>query len=214
MSKSKRTQQRYREANRNQSSLTSLGFTAMPTVRDRTEYISAAAVPLIPPLRVTQTPSRTLPVPNVIDLTMDAEPIAGPAQLPSRARSASVLSDLSTDGDGSGINLQDVPEEDKSGGEDGGQDFDEECESDLDETVQGPKQTVRDWSDIRKDIKAHLKKNQKSLTLSEINQYLIISNFATLCIKGLKRTEASLEIARQWHEGEGNWFARRVRALA
>jgi hypothetical protein len=50
MSKSKRTQQRYREANRNQSSLTSLGFTAMPTVHDRTENISAAAVPLIPPL--------------------------------------------------------------------------------------------------------------------------------------------------------------------
>jgi hypothetical protein len=145
---------------------------------------------------------------------MDAEPIAGPAQLPSHARSTSVLSDPSTDGDGSGINLQDVPEEDKSGGEDGGQDFDEECKSDLDEIVQGPKQTVRDWSDIQKDIKAHLKKNQKSLTLSEINQYLIILNFATLRIKGLKHTEASLEIAHQWHEGEGNWFARRVRALA
>ena len=43
---------------------------------------------------------------------------------------------------------------------------------------------------------------------------MIISNFATLHLKKLSRTQASLEIARQWHEGEGNWFARQVRALA
>ena len=84
----------------------------------------------------------------------------------------------------------------------------------IDEIVQGPSQTVCNWSDIQKDIQAHLKKTQKSLTLSEINQYLIISNFATLRLKGQTRTQASLDIAHQWHEGEGNWFARRVRALA
>jgi hypothetical protein len=50
--------------------------------------------------------------------------------------------------------------------------------------------------------------------LSRLNQLLIISNFATLRIKGVSRTQASYEIARQWHEGQGNWFARRVRALA
>ena len=43
---------------------------------------------------------------------------------------------------------------------------------------------------------------------------MIISNFATLCLKGVSRTQASLKIAWQWHEGEGNWFARWVRALA
>ena len=142
-----------------------------------------------------------------------AEPAAasGPSSSTSRTRSASVLSDPSTASDGEGrADLGDVPEEEA----DGGRDFDEECESDLDEIVQGPSQTVRNWSDIRKDIKAHLKKTQKSLTLSEINQYLIISNFATLRLKGQTRTQASLDIARQWHEGEGNWFARRVRALA
>lgn len=209
MSKSKRTQQRYRKVNKNQSSLTDLGFTAMPALP--TDNIEAV-LPSISSL--AQTPSRILPDPNIIDLTMDTEPIAGLAQPASRARSASVLSDPSTDGDGNNPNLRDVPEEEESEGEDEGRDFDEECESGLDETVQGMKQAVHDWSDIRKDIKAHLKKNQKSLTLSEINQYLIISNFTTLRIKGQKRTQASLEIARQWHEGEGNWFACRVRALA
>ena len=43
---------------------------------------------------------------------------------------------------------------------------------------------------------------------------MIICNFATLRLKGLSRTQASIEIARQWHEGQGNWFARCVRALA
>jgi hypothetical protein len=43
---------------------------------------------------------------------------------------------------------------------------------------------------------------------------LIIRNFATLRLKGLPRIPASLEIARQWHEGEGAHFARHVRALA
>ena len=122
-----------------------------------------------------------------------------------------MLSDPSTASDGEGrADLGDVYEEEA----DGGHDFDEECESDLDNIVQGPSQTVRNWSDIRKDIKAHLKKTQKSLTLSEINQYLIISNFATLRLKGQTRTQASLDITRQWHEGEGNWFAHRVQALA
>jgi len=80
--------------------------------------------------------------------------------------------------------------------------------------VQGPKSHVCNWSDLRKQIKDHLEKNSKTLPLSQLNQLLIISNFATLCLKGISQTQASLEIARQWHEGQGNWFARRVRALA
>jgi hypothetical protein len=50
--------------------------------------------------------------------------------------------------------------------------------------------------------------------LSRLNQLLIISNFATLRLRGVSRTQASLEIAQQWHEGQGNWFAQRVRVLA
>ena len=113
-----------------------------------------------------------------------------------------MLSDPSTASDNKECaDLGDVPEEEADGG-----DFAEECESDLDEIVQGPSQTVRNWSDIQKDIKAHLKKTQRSLTPSEINQYLIISKFATLCLKGQTQMQASLDITHQWHEGEGNWF--------
>ena len=43
---------------------------------------------------------------------------------------------------------------------------------------------------------------------------MLIRNFATLRLKGLGCIKASLEIAHQWHDGEGVHFARRVRALA
>jgi hypothetical protein len=43
---------------------------------------------------------------------------------------------------------------------------------------------------------------------------MILSTFATLRLKGVSRITASGEIARQWHEGEGKYFAHRVRALA
>jgi hypothetical protein len=87
-------------------------------------------------------------------------------------------------------------------------------EDDIEEEAQGPKPHVCDWADLRKQIKDNLKKNSKTLPLSHINQLMIISNFATLCLKGVSRTQASIEISQQWHEGEGNWFAHRVRALA
>jgi hypothetical protein len=135
-----------------------------------------------------------------------------------------VLSDPSTDGEvaeASGLadvdeidaeNLNDMesvaPEDDVNNEEL------EDWEIELEESVQGPMSHVRDWSDLRKEIKDHLKKNSSTLPLSEINQLLIISNFATLRIKGISRTQASFEIARQWHEGQGNWLAWRVQALA
>jgi len=154
----------------------------------------------------TNTPSNA-----VISVAMEPAAASGPSSSTNHTQSASVLSDPSTASDGERhADLGDVPEE-ESGGR---HDFDEECESDLNKIVQGPSQTVCDWSDIQKDIKAHLKKNQKSLTLSEINQYLIISNFATLHLKGQTCTQASLDITQQWHEGEGNWFTHRVQALA
>ena len=90
----------------------------------------------------------------------------------------------------------------------------EDDEDELMEGVQGPKGHIHDWIDLRKDIKALLKKHSKILPLSQLNQYLIISNFATLHIKGLSCTHTSLEIAWQWHKGKGNWFAHQVCALA
>ena len=90
----------------------------------------------------------------------------------------------------------------------------EDWEAELEEVIEGPKSHIQDWADLCTDIKKHLKKHSKTLPLSRLNQIMIICNFATLRLKGLSRTQASIEIARQWHEGQGNWFARCVRALA
>ena len=147
-------------------------------------------------------------------------------------RSASVLSDPSTDNDNIRfLALTDIREEADLGNTDLDSELvqddqdkltdtnlvlttDEKSDGDVEddedelmEGVQGPKGYICDWIDLRKDIKALLKKHSKILPLSQLNQYLIISNFATLCIKGLSCTYASLEIAWQWHEGKGNWFA-------
>ena len=43
---------------------------------------------------------------------------------------------------------------------------------------------------------------------------MILSNFATLRLKGTSCIRSSEEIARQWHPGQGVWFAWRVRAFA
>jgi hypothetical protein len=103
----------------------------------------------------------------------------------SRARLTSVLSDPSTDeGDpddpSSLADVQEVGED--VGGEiqEEGLDELENYKSDLKEAIQGPKRSVEDWSKLRKQIKTHLAKQSKSLPLSRINQYLMISNFATL----------------------------------
>jgi len=43
---------------------------------------------------------------------------------------------------------------------------------------------------------------------------MILRNFATLCLKGLQCIVASEQIAEQWHEGRGIYFARQIRELA
>jgi hypothetical protein len=169
-------------------------------------------------------------------LDRSAQPPPQESPQDSRKRSASILSDPSTDHEihsegnvSDGPDLGVIDEGAKSGSENRSEvsdsepvivdpaDHDEEVEdweAELEEVVEGPKGHIRDWADLRTDIKKHLKKHSKTLPLSRLNQLMIISNFATLRLKGLSRTQASIEIARQWHEGQGNWFARRVRALA
>ncbi|PCH36576.1 hypothetical protein WOLCODRAFT_82413, partial [Wolfiporia cocos MD-104 SS10] len=63
-------------------------------------------------------------------------------------------------------------------------------------------------------IKEDLKHKSKTLPLIRVKQLLILSNFATLWLNGFSIIDASMQIAHQWHEGNGNWFARRVHALA
>ena len=94
-------------------------------------------------------------------------------------------------------------ESDNEGSEDAAKDWEHE----LDEAVQRPPAEIKDWGALRTQIKEDLKKRSKILTLSAINQLMILSNFATLRLKGASRIAASEEIARQWHEGEGKYFA-------
>ena len=91
----------------------------------------------------------------------------------------------------------------------------EAWEEELDETLT-PNAEIQDWGALRTQIKADLKKKHKSLPLSQINQLMILRNFANLRLKGYGQIEVSFEIAQQWHEQDSSnsHFARRVRALA
>ena len=89
----------------------------------------------------------------------------------------------------------------------------EAWEDELELGIQGAKADIKDWATLRKQVKNDLKKNGKKMSVSKINQLMIISNFATLRLKGSSRIQASEEIAKQWHEGTGKWFAHKVRAL-
>jgi hypothetical protein len=89
----------------------------------------------------------------------------------------------------------------------------EEWEEELDVAIKGGSE-IRDWKTLRDQIKDDLKKNYKSLPLSAVNQLLVLSSFATLRLKGTSRMGASMEIAWQWHEGNGLWYSHRIRALA
>jgi len=92
-------------------------------------------------------------------------------------------------------------------------DAEEAWEDELEEREQAGVD-IRGWDELREQIKKDLAKGGKTLPLSQVNQLLLIRNFATLRLKGMGRIAASLEIAHQWHEGEGAYFAQKVRALA
>jgi hypothetical protein len=92
-------------------------------------------------------------------------------------------------------------------------DNDESWEEELESVIQGAG-PVKDWKTLREQIKTELRKTKKGLPLSQVNQLMILANFATLRLKGFSRTDASLQIANQWWDGKGIWFARRIRALA
>jgi hypothetical protein len=103
---------------------------------------------------------------------------------------------------------------DQSGKPNQSEEVQEEWEHELDLGVQGTSTEVRDWGVLRKQIQDNLKKHYCTFSLSQINQLMILSNFATLQLKGTSCIAASMEIAQQWHPGDGVWFVRRVHALA
>lgn len=77
------------------------------------------------------------------------------------------------------------------------------------------KEDIRGWHELREQTKSDLEMaHEQNSPIARIKQYTILRNLATLRIKGRGRMAASKDIARQWHEGEGVHFARRVRSLA
>jgi hypothetical protein len=90
---------------------------------------------------------------------------------------------------------------------------DDDWEDELDMRVLQPKSQICDWVALHEQINDDIKMI-KTLPQRQLNQLLIIRNFATLCLKGFPCTNASIEVARQWHEGEGIYFARQIWALA
>jgi len=73
---------------------------------------------------------------------------------------------------------------------------------------------IRGWDELQDQVKDDLAKGAKTLPLSHVSQLMLIQSFATLRLKGLGCVKASLEIAHQWHKGEGVHFTWKVRALA
>jgi len=82
----------------------------------------------------------------------------------------------------------------------------EDMERFLDTEDMDPVTTARDeirgWPELQEQIKADFQTANKGCTgPTQINQLIILRNFATLRIKGLGRMAASEQIVQQWHEG-------------
>jgi hypothetical protein len=86
----------------------------------------------------------------------------------------------------------------------------------ITEMVQ-PRTDIRGWDVLREQIKSDLTKRHLQMSLKDINQLMILRNFATLKLKGWNWISASREIAAQWHEkkiGSSEYFAHQICALA
>ena len=115
-------------------------------------------------------------------------------------------------------------DKDEDEGHDEDEDEDEEVpsddeEDDMDNFMEAsgcePKEDVRKWPELRDQIKADLEAaHKRKESITQINELLILRNFATLRIRGDGRIAASMQIARQWTDGVGTHFARQIRFLA
>jgi hypothetical protein len=74
---------------------------------------------------------------------------------------------------------------------------------------------IQRWQELQTQIKGQLQMiKEQSPMLTEINQLLILHNFANLCIKGLGHIDLSKHIALEWHKGQGIHFACQICNLA
>ncbi|KAF8322367.1 uncharacterized protein EI90DRAFT_3131107 [Cantharellus anzutake] len=92
----------------------------------------------------------------------------------------------------------------------------EELMGDVPPAVPEPGQ--KSWEELQNKIygilKAQRKKKTVSLALTELTQYQLLWSWFTLRMKGYKRLPASIHIAIDRHDGNGRYFAARIRALA
>ncbi|KAJ3758861.1 hypothetical protein EV360DRAFT_18798, partial [Lentinula raphanica] len=73
---------------------------------------------------------------------------------------------------------------------------------------------IKPWDELRTQLKAELKQKTNKIPASQLNRYLILLNFANLCLKGESRMKASEIISKAWNDKGATWFARRVHDLA
>ncbi|KAJ7598006.1 hypothetical protein C8J56DRAFT_1021954 [Mycena floridula] len=184
--KASRTQRRYKNSQKGQTNLLNFSGFIMKSVdvpqRRPSAKRSRAASPVSPSSRESLLLQHDFPIP-----ISDLEPeVTEPANMEDGQSSQS-----ETEAENVPIPELDIAEW--------------ELEAEVINLVPKTVSQIRSWEDLRKQIKADLKKF-KSLQLSKVNQLLILRNFATLRLKGEGRMAASEEISRQWHEGEGLHF--------
>lgn len=191
MSKSEWTQSHYRAQSRNQTLLSSFGFTQRVVSLPQSNHSQPAAPdesqsPRCPSvISVSSEEGCISTSPSLQYHHANLEPVSkrkchslAPSEEdePSMEEPGSELDDISVEGSHC------ASEMDK-----------EEWEEELDFNLVGHSE-VRNWTVLHDQIKEDLKK-YKSLPLSSVNQLMILSNFATLRLKGASRMAASFDVA-------------------
>lgn len=215
-SKSARTRRRYKTVLQNQTKLTTLGFTRTP---------QPSAPPQSPPnSEITHSPGPVASMDSIPDMreltSCDAADVSGgsgtcglPSESDEDVDEVRTVQLESGNISGPHYDQNDLDNIGATATAGLAHAAEEEWEEELEECERGGIE-VRGWDELREQLKEDLTKGSKTLPLSQVNQLLLIRNFATLQLKGLGRIKASLEIARQWHEGQGLHFARKIRTLA
>ncbi|KAI0058049.1 hypothetical protein BV25DRAFT_1919585 [Artomyces pyxidatus] len=214
-SKSARTRRRYAKSIKKQMNLTSFGFQVgkgmdLPTPPSPVRQERSPTLE-----RVLEPPESPSPSPTQSTQRQPSLEPASPIIPRTRSRPEDSESDQSSSLDAESEPGAAQGDEDEMSS---AIDEDSEAEDAMLDAGGGEmksEEEIRGWDVLRTQIKDDLKKCKKvNATLTQINQLLIFRNFATLRLKGFGRIAASHEIARQWHEGKGTHFARRIRGLA
>ena len=187
MSKSKRSQQRYAKSWIGQTRLDDFfsgsSTQSQPIIDvDAASDIESDIVELVKSEAAPDQPStHTIPIipqsrrmsERDTDSQSDTRSELREIETPSWPPSSAAVSESESLGE---VELGGDLDDDDIDGSDG--DAAEGWEHELDEAVQRPPAEIKDWAALQTQIKEDLKKKSKILTLSAINQLMILSNFA------------------------------------